>query len=192
MHPLFILRTTPFFLFTFRSLQANTSSLPQIGTSQRAASLQNWVKFTKQQRLMAFLFFTPSDPYMETDLFFFFFFPPVSGNSWKAKATSWVGEETGEVLTCRQAGDPGKSHRQEEPDWLWPPGSRLGVRQLKDVSKPCSDYRGVLQEIAAKLQYAVKMWEIFYCSLLCFCSLWHKMRSGPELYLTCLFEGYCV
>lgn len=92
-------------------------------------------------------FFTPSDPCVETNPGFFFF-PPVSGNSWKAKATSWVGEETGEVLTCRQAGDPGKSHRQEEPDWLWPPRSRLGARQLKDVSKPHSDHHRVLQEIA--------------------------------------------
>lgn len=143
----FTLCSKLFIQFTFHSPQANTSSLPQIGTCQRAVSLQNWVKYTKQQCLMGFLFFffTPSDPYMETNLFFF---PLVSGNSWKAKATSWVGEETGEVLTCRQAGDPGKSHRQEEPDWLWPPRSRLGAQQLKDVSKPRSDFHGVLQEIA--------------------------------------------
>lgn len=70
MDHVFTLRTKPFFLFTFHLLQANTSSLPQIGMSQRAASLQNWVKYTKQQCLMALLFFTPSDPYMETDLFF--------------------------------------------------------------------------------------------------------------------------
>lgn len=105
-------------------------------------------------------FFTPSDPYMESDPFFFYF-PPVSGNSWKAKATSWVGEETGEVLTCRQAGDPGKSHRQEEPDWLWPPRSRLGARQLKDVSKPHSDYHRVLQEIASKYSMLWNVGDLF-------------------------------
>lgn len=44
------------------SPQANTSSNPQIGTCQRAASLQNWVKYTKQQYLMAPLFFHTNWP----------------------------------------------------------------------------------------------------------------------------------
>ena len=133
-------------------------------------------------------FFTPNDPYMETDPFFF---PPVSGNSWKAKATSWVGEETGEVLTCRQAGDPGKSHRQEEPDWLWPLRSRLGAQQLKDVSKPHSDHHRVLEEIAQKYGMLWNAGDRFIACSFVF-SLRHKMHFGPELYLTYLFEGYCI
>lgn len=132
---------------------------------------------------MAF-FFTLSDPCMETDPFFF---PPVSGNSWKAKATSWVGEETGEVLTCRQAGDPGKSHRQEEPDWLWPPRSRLGARQLKDVSKPHSDHHRVLQEIAQKycmLRSFIACSFVLLCDIKCIFAL-------SYIWLICLRVTVC-
>lgn len=141
---------------------------------------------------MAFFsfFFTLTDPYMETDLFFFF--PPVSGNSWKAKATSWVGEETGEVLTCRQAGDPGKSHRQEEADWLWPPRSRLGARQLKDVSKPHSDYHRVLQEMAQKYCTLWNVGDLFYCLRFCFALCDIKcILALSYIWLICLRVAVC-
>ena len=48
--------------------------------------------------------------------FLFFFFLRFQETLGRQKQHPEYGEETAEVLTRRQAGDPGKSHRQEEPD----------------------------------------------------------------------------
>lgn len=69
------------------------SSLPTgyhiLTSTNRHKSKGGWfVKLSQIYKTAIFndvSFFTPNDPYMETDPFFF---PPVSGNSWKAKATS--------------------------------------------------------------------------------------------------------